>query len=130
MRAHPARSYHGGVVGSSHLGCGGGGIGGGNGGSVCTWGCGHSGGFASQLVDGVAWRHYDLTNANFNTTDVEDSANVVELPYGFGVAGYWRNLVADVRGDFRWAWGDRIVAFGDEDQYRWNVMGNIGYAFR
>ena len=79
---------------------------------------------------GVAWRHYDLSNANFATSDVSDSANVVELPYGFGVAGYWRNLVADVRGDYRWAWGDRLTAFGDEDQDRWNVMGNIGIAFR
>lgn len=82
------------------------------------------------VYSGLAWRHYNLTGSDFATADVADSANVVELPLGFGVAGYWRNLILDARVDYRWAWGDRIVAVGDEDQARWNAMGNIGIAFR
>ena len=85
----------------------------------------------------AAWRHYDLSNESFNTSDVNDSDDVFELPVGVGVAGYISGFMADVRAEYRGAWGnDLIPAFSGDDNGaivgsmdRWGVTGNLGMEF-
>lgn len=87
--------------------------------------------FAQPFVYfGGAWRNYQVTNTNFNVSDVTDSANVFELPLGMGLAGYYRGFMGDLRAEYRWAWGDDLLIVGDNDMARWNASANIGYVFR
>ena len=93
------------------------------------------------IFGGAAWRRYDLTNADFNTSAVRDSDDVLEIPVGLGIAGKWSGLVLDVRGEFRPTLdNDLIPTFGpdnDEDignddfaaMHRWGVNASIGYEF-
>jgi len=89
------------------------------------------------LYAGAAWRHYDLSNADFNVSDVADTSDVFELPVGIGFAGYYKGFMADVRGEYRGAWGDDLIPsnlandnntiFGEMD--RWGVTGSVGMEF-
>jgi hypothetical protein len=68
---------------------------------------------------------------------VRDSDDVFELPVGVGIAGYIQGFMADVRAEYRAAWGnDLIPAFSGDDSGsivgsmdRWNVSGSIGMEF-
>jgi len=89
------------------------------------------------LFIGAAWRHYDLTNTNFNVSDVQDSSDVFEMPFGVGFAGYYRGFMLDVRGTYRGAWGDNLIPDNDlvdqntllGDMDRWDATGSIGMEF-
>ena len=89
------------------------------------------------IYGGAAWRHYDLTNVSFNTSDVQDSDDVFEVPVGVGIAGYISGFMADVRAEYRGVWGtDLIPSIDGNDEGaligegdRWGVTGNIGVAF-
>lgn len=89
------------------------------------------------LYGGVAWRHYDLSNVSINVSDVNDSDDVVEVPVGIGLGGYIGGFMADVRGEYRGAWGNNLIpAFaGDNDgaiigsMDRWAVQGSLGMEF-
>ena len=89
------------------------------------------------LYGGAAWRHYELSNVTINVSDVTDSDDVFEVPVGVGLAGYISGFMADVRAEYRAAWGnDLIPAFTGLDDGavvgsmdRWGVTGNIGMEF-
>jgi hypothetical protein len=86
------------------------------------------------VYGGGAWRHYDLTNESFNTSDVANHSDVFELPVGVGVAGYIMGFMGDVRAEYRGAWGDEIIAEPDRnsssaiigDMDRWAVTASLG----
>jgi hypothetical protein len=85
---------------------------------------------------GAAWRHYNLTNNDFNTSDIEDSDDVLEIPMGAGLAFKYAGFMLDARGEFRLASQEDLMpslnpdSFDDRAQMdRWAVNANIGYAF-
>jgi len=85
------------------------------------------------LYGGAAWRHYDITNSNTNTSDVKNSDDVLEIPAGVGVSGYIGGFMADVRGEYRWATGEDLLpdvdGAGHANLDRWGVTGNLGFAY-
>lgn len=93
------------------------------------------------IFGGAAWRRYDLTNADFNTSAVNDSDDVLEIPVGLGIAGKWSGLVLDLRGEFRPTLDNDLMPtfgidddedFGNDDfaaMHRWGVNASIGYEF-
>lgn len=64
---------------------------------------------------GAAWRHYSLTNSDFNASDLNDSDNVIEFPVGAGVALHAGGLVLDARGAYRFTTNNDLLrsAAGD-----------------
>lgn len=86
---------------------------------------------------GAAWRHYNLSNTDFNTSDISDSDDVLEIPLGGGIAATYRGFLFDARGEFR------IAAAGDDlmpnltpnldndaaGLDRWGFNANVGYQF-
>ena len=87
---------------------------------------------------GVAWRRYDLTNTDFNTSAINDKDDVLEIPVGLGLAWKYRGFLLDARGEFRYTDQNDLMpslnddgTFGtdDADLHRWGVNANIGYAF-
>jgi hypothetical protein len=83
------------------------------------------------IYGGAAWRHYSLNTSSTNFSDVRGSTDAFEVPVGIGVAGYFSNLMLDVRGEYRFGWTnhDLITGTGNPLMDRWGVTGNLGYAF-
>jgi opacity protein-like surface antigen len=85
-------------------------------------------------LGGVAWRHYSLSSNDFNTSDVSDSDDVMEIPVGGGIAFGYSGFMFDARSEYRMAsYGDLFdnnpQIERDPDLNRWNVQANIGYEF-
>lgn len=85
------------------------------------------------IYGGAAWRHYSLNNSGANFSDVSNSNDTFEVPLGVGLGTYLSGLMLDVRGEYRFAWGDHTLvptsSGGDSLLDRWAVTGTIGYAF-
>jgi opacity protein-like surface antigen len=84
---------------------------------------------------GAAWKRYDLTNVDVNTSSVEDTDDQFEVPFGLGVrfrpvAG----MLLDVRGTYRWATDEDMVPVPNtsaeaENMDSWTAAARIGYEF-
>lgn len=91
------------------------------------------------VFGGVAWRHYELARDDFNTSDIRNSDNVMEIPVGAGFAWKYRGFMVDVRGEYRRAFfEDMVPEFVDTgipsdtdgaSMHRYGAFGSIGYAF-
>jgi hypothetical protein len=96
------------------------------------------------IFAGAAWRRYDLTNTDFNTSDLSDSDNVFEIPLGVGIAGKFQGLMLDLRGEFRPTLDNDLlpeIAGADDEplsdvgndnfsaMHRWGVNASVGYEF-
>lgn len=95
--------------------------------------------FQPYVFGGVAWRYYNLARDDFNTSDIQDNDNVMEIPVGGGFAWTYRGFMLDVRGEYRRAFFEDLVPefvntgnLNDTDgagMHRWGAFGSIGYAF-
>jgi hypothetical protein len=86
------------------------------------------------VFGGAAWRRYDLTETDRNTSIIEGTDDVFEVPMGGGVEWYFDRLTLDARAQFRPAFDDdltrRMRPDGeDDDAHRWGVSANLGYEF-
>ena len=86
------------------------------------------------LYGGAAWRHYQITNNSINTSDVSDTDDVFEVPAGIGFSGYVAGFMADVRGEYRWAFDEDLFPSqtnrGQEASLdRWGVTANLGFSY-
>ena len=69
------------------------------------------------LFGGIGFTHYDVANADFNTSSVNDSENMGHVPVGAGIGWQYGGLLLDVRGTLRAAFNDglRGADGGDND---------------
>jgi hypothetical protein len=84
------------------------------------------------LLGGLAWRHYDVTNESFNTSDVQDSDDVLEIPFGAGLQFDVGGMLVDARAEYRFTnYGDLMGADASsaDAMDRWGVNANVGYRF-
>lgn len=86
------------------------------------------------LFGGVAWRHYNLSDEGINTSAVNDTDDVLEIPMGGGIGLKYRGFLFDARGEYRYVTEENLMPssndLGDQAKlHRWGVTGNIGYAF-
>ena len=82
---------------------------------------------------GAAWRRYDLANTDTNTSSVEETDDVLELPVGIGVGYTWKGLIVDARGSYRFAAEEDLVPASDGDGRstldNFNVSAHVGIEF-
>lgn len=86
------------------------------------------------LFVGGAWKRYDLTNVDTNTSDVSDYDNLLEIPMGVGLSYRYASFVGDLRGEFRPAAYADMVPLGDGTtdsaaMHTWGASARLGYAF-
>jgi opacity protein-like surface antigen len=91
------------------------------------------------LFAGAAWRRYQLSNVDSNTSDISDDDDVLEIPVGAGVAFRYRGFLLDARGEYRRTTEEDLMPsltqdgpFANDSQaelHRWGVNANIGYEF-
>jgi hypothetical protein len=83
--------------------------------------------FAPFALAGVGWTRYDLVNADFNTSLIQDDDNVFTIPLGAGVAASYRGVMFDTRFVYRAAYDDDFL--GAADLHNWIVSANVGREF-
>jgi hypothetical protein len=86
------------------------------------------GGLQPYALAGAGWRHYSVTNDDFNTSDVNDSDDVFEIPLGVGITYHLDPVLLDLRGVFRPAFGSDLVG-DDEELHNWSARMNVGWEF-
>jgi len=87
------------------------------------------------VYGGVAWMRYDLTNEDFNTSDISSSDDVLEIPVGAGIGLRSSGFLVDVRGEFRGATEEDLMPTfetgegEDAAMHRYAVKATLGYDF-
>lgn len=80
---------------------------------------------------GLGWMRYDLTNADFNTSDVAESDNIAVVPFGIGVGYRIEQIRVDLRGTYRLAADSDLFAGSDvaqeRDLHTWNATLRLGF---
>jgi hypothetical protein len=90
--------------------------------------------FNPYFFGGAAWRRYDVTNADTNTSDVSETDNLLEIPVGIGVNYRLSGFVADARGEFRIAGEEDLIRtdLGADNarMHTWSASAKLGYEFK
>jgi hypothetical protein len=86
------------------------------------------------LYAGVGWRRYSITRADFNTSDIANDDDVLELPVGVGLAYKVGSFMLDARGELRPTFYEDMVPslndIGDDARmHSWGVNANLGFQF-
>lgn len=82
---------------------------------------------------GVAWRRYDLTNTDTNTSDVIGQDDVLEVPLGVGLGFRAGGLLLDARAAYRVATDEDLIPNEEQTGFSTldsvNVSGHVGVEF-
>lgn len=82
---------------------------------------------------GVAWRRYDLTNTDTNTSDVIGQDDVLEVPLGLGIGFRTGSLILDARAAYRVATDEDLIPNEDQTGFSTldsvNISGHVGVEF-
>jgi hypothetical protein len=82
---------------------------------------------------GVAWKRYDVTNTDTNTSDIAQEDNLIEIPVGVGLGYRLSGFVLDARAELRMATEEDLIQHdvGTEDVrlHTWNAGAKLGYEF-
>jgi len=88
------------------------------------------------VFGGVGWTHYQLTNAQTNTSSLLAKDDVGTVPLGAGVsARLGRVFILDIRGTYRATFADDLfqaqtVSNGNSNTMQsWNAAGRVGFEF-
>jgi hypothetical protein len=81
---------------------------------------------------GIAWKRYGLVNEGVNTSSVNDSDNVGEVPVGAGLAFRYEGFVVDARFEFRPTFNNDLMAPVGSDEtplHSWGANARVGWEF-
>ncbi|KAB2906908.1 MAG: outer membrane beta-barrel protein [Kofleriaceae bacterium] len=82
---------------------------------------------------GAAWKRYDLTNTDTNTSDVNDTDNLIEIPVGVGLSYRVSGFLLDVRGSLRMATEEDLIRQDVDTEdvrlHAWTAGAKLGYEF-
>ena len=81
------------------------------------------------LIAGIGFTHYEVSNEDFNTSNVHDSDNSVHFPLGGGLAFRYDGLVLDARGVIRPQGEADLVENGDTTMTAWSGNLSGGWEF-
>jgi len=95
------------------------------------------------IFGGIGYTQFNVENADFNTSSVDDVEHMGHIPVGAGLGWQYGGLLLDVRGTLRAAFNDGLKREGevsspipDENPSdgraeldTWNVTGRVGFEF-
>ena len=73
------------------------------------------GSYQPYVFGGVGYRHYQIANADVNTSAIADNDNIGIVPVGGGFTVRLDRFLLDARGTFRWAFEDEMLVLGPDD---------------
>jgi len=80
------------------------------------------------IFAGIGWRHYNIVNKNFNTSDIANSDNVGQVPVGAGIQFRISQFIIGARGTFRPTWDTDMLPSGSQ-LHMWSADLNFGGEF-
>ena len=96
------------------------------------------------IFGGIGYTQYNVENADFNTSSIDDAEHMGHIPVGAGIGWQYGGLLLDVRGTLRAAFNDGLRQEGEtntdvipDDQEgagraeldTWNLTGRVGFEF-
>jgi hypothetical protein len=82
---------------------------------------------------GAAWKRYDLTNTDTNTSDVQETDNLIEIPVGVGLSYRMSGFVLDARTELRMATEEDLIRDDPDTEdvrlHTWSAGAKLGYEF-
>lgn len=86
------------------------------------------------ILAGVGWKRYTIVNDNFNTSDVRENDDVIEVPLAVGLAFHVQNFMMDARFDYRPTFNEDLVPGLPRDDLtdgleNWTVGARVGFEF-
>jgi len=83
---------------------------------------------------GVGWQHYNLASETTNTSDVQDSDDIMTVPLGLGLAFGFSGFTLDARATYRHAvfsdlLGNSTSSFDSESLNSWGAGAALGFEF-
>ena len=83
---------------------------------------------------GAAWRHYEVPGVDMTTADfgMNDSDELLQIPFGAGVESRYQGIIADARVTFRPSTGASLVLESDggyATMTSWGFHVGLGYEF-
>lgn len=99
--------------------------------------------FQPYIFGGIGYTQFNVENASFNTSSIDDEEHMGHIPVGAGMGWQYGGLLLDVRGTLRAAFDDGLRAEGESDSDvipnendpgraeldTWNVTGRVGFEF-
>lgn len=86
-----------------------------------------TGAFQPYLTAGIGWRNYSVQNTLYNTSDVANVDNTMEIPVGVGLAYRYAGFVADLRVDVRPSFYQQLI--GTTNLSNWSAGAKVGWEF-
>lgn len=88
----------------------------------------------AQLIEpfgfiGLGWEHYNLTNSGINTSDLNDTDDVMTMPYGGGLAYGYGMFMADARFTYRQSYLNDLLRTTGGRLNTWGLSGQVGVEF-
>jgi hypothetical protein len=78
---------------------------------------------------GLGWQHYSITNTNTAVSDVNDSDDVMTVPYGGGLEFGYGSFLADARFTYRQTYYNNLLRTTGGNLNNWGVAGQVGFQF-
>jgi hypothetical protein len=79
---------------------------------------------------GAGWSRFHIANSAVNTSSVATNDDVLQIPYGGGVAFGYRGFMADARFTYRSTfYNDLLRGAGGGNLDNWSVGGQLGFEF-
>ncbi len=89
--------------------------------------------FQPYLLAGAGWMHYQIENADVNTSSINEDDDVLQVPLGIGFGYRYQRLILDARGMFRpTAYSDLVnPSTADEtiSLHSWTALARAGFEF-
>lgn len=89
--------------------------------------------FTPYVIGGAGYARYDITNSDFNTSNVRDDDDMMSVPVGAGVGFAVGSALIDVRGTYRFMFGDNLIddptGVETADQDNWGATARLGFEF-
>lgn len=91
--------------------------------------------FTPFVTGGIGYARYDITNSDFNTSNVADDDDMLSVPVGGGIGFRAGGALIEARGTYRFMFYDDLVTTptGAEaqnvDQDNWSATARIGFEF-
>jgi hypothetical protein len=87
--------------------------------------------FKPYVHAGAGWMRYDITNASYNTSSIDESDNLITIPVGAGLGFQEGPVLIDLRGTYRVTTeADMFSTLGTEARLdTWSANANIGFEF-
>lgn len=91
--------------------------------------------FTPFVIGGLGYARYDITNSDFNTSNVRDDDQMLSVPVGGGIGFRAGGALIEARGTYRFMFDDDLVATdvaGAENvsQDNWSATARIGFEFQ